>query len=459
VTSQAFKNVRDLDAIVSVTAYGAKGDGVTDDTSAINAALAASKRLFFPAGIYRISSTLTISNVNGLVLEGSSASLEAAGVTYPNNAVLSFDASASGTDGLVITNFVGVTIRNLVISQRRNSTGGGRALYMHTGHDFVLENVKVDSATGATGKGIVLGNGTSATAAFLGTLTNCKVFAQGGNAFESNASNTTLTFTGCYQVGGKFKINGTYYSTLNSCASEVSLDFGYDFNGCSNITINSCGGEGNAKGVFFIQNSTTNCILNAPYGANNNTSGDNSIGDLVNIDSSVNAVNAITIVNPTSLLPNAATTANIRANSGTGFVEVLNTDLTLLSFGVGGDATWQRDKLTTTGRWDELKTWTPVLSNWTNVGTPSIVGKYKRVGKVVTFFATITPGTSISATISTSSITGFPFSSLEAGAATMHDANVISYGVCAIGASGIIYPQTSGVLTVPVTFVGTAILS
>ena len=44
--------------VVSVKDFGAVGDGVTDDTAAINAALAASYTVSFPAGTYRLTSTV-----------------------------------------------------------------------------------------------------------------------------------------------------------------------------------------------------------------------------------------------------------------------------------------------------------------------------------------------------------------------------------------------------------------
>ena len=43
-----------------VTAYGAKGDGVTDDTAAFKAALAAERVIFVPGGTYKLSSGITI---------------------------------------------------------------------------------------------------------------------------------------------------------------------------------------------------------------------------------------------------------------------------------------------------------------------------------------------------------------------------------------------------------------
>ena len=46
----------------SVIAHGAKGDGVTDDTAAIKAAIAAGAHIVFPYGTYLVSETLVFSN-------------------------------------------------------------------------------------------------------------------------------------------------------------------------------------------------------------------------------------------------------------------------------------------------------------------------------------------------------------------------------------------------------------
>jgi parallel beta-helix repeat protein len=60
--SKAFENVAKLRTIVSVTDYGAKGDGVTNDTAAIQAAIdavsAAGGQINFPAGTYIVNSAL-----------------------------------------------------------------------------------------------------------------------------------------------------------------------------------------------------------------------------------------------------------------------------------------------------------------------------------------------------------------------------------------------------------------
>jgi len=61
-----------LQDVVSVKDFGAIGDGVADDTTAIQAAINASvnKKVYIPAGIYKISSTITIPNNRSIVGDG-----------------------------------------------------------------------------------------------------------------------------------------------------------------------------------------------------------------------------------------------------------------------------------------------------------------------------------------------------------------------------------------------------
>jgi hypothetical protein len=69
---------------VSVKDFGAVGDGVTDDTAAIQAALTASKRVYIPAGSYLISNTLLFKN-NQIV--GASS-------TYPGGVLITMTGNA-----------------------------------------------------------------------------------------------------------------------------------------------------------------------------------------------------------------------------------------------------------------------------------------------------------------------------------------------------------------------------
>ncbi len=55
------RTMRDkLADLVSAKDFGAKGDGITDDTAAIQAALASHRAVFLPEGVYRTSGTITL---------------------------------------------------------------------------------------------------------------------------------------------------------------------------------------------------------------------------------------------------------------------------------------------------------------------------------------------------------------------------------------------------------------
>lgn len=97
---------------------------------------------------------------------------------------------------------------------------------------------------------------------------------------------------------------------------------------------------------------------------------------------------------------------------------------------------------------------TPILTGWTNVGTPSFTGTtYSRYGNTVTVNIVITPATSISATLTTSTITGLPFTPLTPVIAS---GAIIGTGAaldnCVVTAAGIVYPPTTGVTSVPIGF-------
>jgi len=95
--------VRKTEQVASVKDYGAKGDGVTDDTLAIqevlNLALTRQVRIVFPAGVYIVRQKLYIYSNTTLDLEGSTLRR-------------SFNTGPGGTSLLEYNNVANVTIRN-----------------------------------------------------------------------------------------------------------------------------------------------------------------------------------------------------------------------------------------------------------------------------------------------------------------------------------------------------------
>jgi polygalacturonase len=100
---------------VNVRDFGAAGDGSTDDTQAINSALsaAAGKTLYFPAGAYRVTSTLYLRGPLRLRGDGAAASV----VSWPGNMIL-FD----------VLNTADVTIEQLGVTGNYPDSSWGYAV-------------------------------------------------------------------------------------------------------------------------------------------------------------------------------------------------------------------------------------------------------------------------------------------------------------------------------------------
>lgn len=229
--------------------FGAVGDGVADDTAAIQAALdsvgqadgafdvqlkSRGGTVFLPAGTYRVTSTLNGRAGTKLVGAGPNRTRIVSELASGN--VLSFVGEEGGSVDPV-------EIEELAVVQGQAVTHQyGNAIYID-GNGFGttprLRNVMTQDTHG----GVYL------DWCFPGSLDNIHCFRHAGGAFRSRFHTTSLTLQNCYAGacgGSGFKIAGHYISLINCASDSNDLDgyeFDYDGGASSGLTMVSCGTE------------------------------------------------------------------------------------------------------------------------------------------------------------------------------------------------------------------------
>jgi hypothetical protein len=121
--------------LTSVKSFGAAGDGVTDDTAAIQAAISSGQSIYFPPGVYRTTATLNVTSPanDGQTLRGSAsgglpgalgASFANSAVIKPSSAVtvaIKIDGTPFPGGGYQLSWVQGFGIENLVIDMANMS--------------------------------------------------------------------------------------------------------------------------------------------------------------------------------------------------------------------------------------------------------------------------------------------------------------------------------------------------
>lgn len=227
---------------INVKDYGATGDGVTDDTAAINDALAEAQTydlgatLFFPAGEYLISSTITIPYVSGHGLGGISILGEGSysSVIFSNSDIDLIEYVGDDTDPQDTYNLFGIIISNIYLRYTGgNSTKTGIS-FTHC-HQVLMSNVKIRyfqtgvylshcpnsvffkvgiSANSASSRGFDVGD-RSVSNVYIGCF-----FGASGNA--SGLLNDSFGF---YAVRGNISDqNIMYFDVGGECEAAIKID-------------------------------------------------------------------------------------------------------------------------------------------------------------------------------------------------------------------------------------------
>jgi hypothetical protein len=137
---------------VSVTDFGATGDGTTDDTAAIQTAVNTAYMLFFPAGTYKVTSPITLRSNNHLFGEGASSVISYTGTATSQGALYANSGSAS-------TYVENLVVRDLKVLGDVVASGFSEFVHLISFHgvrNCLIDNCEV---VGFRGDGIIFGSG------------------------------------------------------------------------------------------------------------------------------------------------------------------------------------------------------------------------------------------------------------------------------------------------------------
>jgi hypothetical protein len=259
-------------SVVNVLDFGATGNGTTDDTAAIQAAIdslsSTGGKVHVPVGVYLISSPIELSTGSGsrsIILYGD-------GTGQVNNVTNSATViSNSANDNcLVIRGLGGDGVRDLsIIDSFSGTRTAGDGIYVNRdgspngNSTFELSNINVADHY----------NGFYMARPVLSLLSNC--IARGslnhGYFFDTDVSGsgTSVQFSSCWAQGSGvdgYNIDGSQYILFNNCAVDGSGRYGYyvDNSGGVNpngVTFVGCGAESNTNDNLHIENMSALSIV------------------------------------------------------------------------------------------------------------------------------------------------------------------------------------------------------
>lgn len=257
--------------VFGVKAFGAVGDGTTDDTTAIQNAINAASTagggtVYFPAATYKVTSLTLKSYVN---LRGANGSWNTGNGSIIKTAATTGDMLAfSATTGLF-----SVTIQDLRLEGPGSGTGNGIRIQCTGGSskpqvNLVFRNLKVVNF-GAAGIEVqcaivsVFDNVTAETCA-------TGFYLNGGAGFAN--PNTSISMISCYANGCTttgYNIRSTVYSSFSNLAAD-DCGTAYLIDTCNALAFNACGSEWGSPTTAspadgFKITSSQQVTLNSPY--------------------------------------------------------------------------------------------------------------------------------------------------------------------------------------------------
>lgn len=231
-----------LNACIDVKAdFGAAGDGVTDDTSAISAAktaaVASEHDLYFPSGTYI---TAPIAAVSNLEIRGAGSGLTTLKLKAASNAPF-----ITGTS----TSRFGLRSLSLDVNgANQSASGGGVSLTSPT--DCLFENLRIINSTQSNQAGLVLNSSGTRCLVRDVVFETCQLGVQVSNGMTDTLLEGVRvighTATAGF-VGGIYVVTNCHRTTLRGCSVSGGSSTGIYVSGSNDVVLDGCRTTGNLR--------------------------------------------------------------------------------------------------------------------------------------------------------------------------------------------------------------------
>jgi hypothetical protein len=228
---------------LNVKTYSAKGDGTSDDTAAIQAAVDAASSaggtVYIPGGTYRLTDQIVVHNGVSIVGDGPTASV-----------LQQTSATAHGIYGKDLRH---VSISSLGVTGPGPASGTMSGIYLEPVDVVALNYVSMrDLRVQNFG-----GDGIHVVRTIVSVFDRILAATNGGYGIslpapdDTGAGGTSCVLNACYGNGnltGGFRIHRMSYTSLNGCAADSS-PVGYQIDLSYGVTLNGCGAEDCVTGI------------------------------------------------------------------------------------------------------------------------------------------------------------------------------------------------------------------
>jgi len=261
----------------NVKDYGAKGDGISDDTQAIKSAINACDILHFPSGTYMVSSTIVIPS-NKTLIGAKGSILKAVNDNAISDAIIKNQNWLKGNDAWITID--GLEIDGNNGKQDKHIGNDYKGIWFKNVSNFKIQQCIVHNCYGQTGSGVFVQNASN------GDISHNSVYDNGGDGIQVYYGSSFIIIANNLvvnnkQIGieseGRNGINYIDYRNTNMniigniCKSNIDHNILIGWTDNSNIANNVCTGSLH-NGIELLGSKSISVTSNVVHsnGDNNN---------------------------------------------------------------------------------------------------------------------------------------------------------------------------------------------